>query len=90
MNIIGPKVRSIRESKHITQGLLAERCQELGWHISRGTLAKIEAQVRWVTDKDVVLLAETLKTSVQSLFRESCLPHCATREVITLSPTASV
>ncbi len=72
MNIVGPKVRSIRESKSMTQGQLAEKCRARGWNISRGTLAKIEAQVRQVTDKDVVFLAEVLKTtSVQSLFKES-------------------
>ncbi len=70
MNIIGPKVRAIRESKHMTQGQFAERCQATGWNISRETLAKIEAQVRRVTDEEVVMLADVLKTSIQSLFKE--------------------
>ncbi len=70
MNIIGPRVRTIRESKNMTQEQLAERCQATGWNISRGTLAKIEAQVRRVTDEEVVWLADVLKTSIQSLFRE--------------------
>lgn len=69
MNVIGPQVRQIRESKNMTQERFAEICQVAGWHISRGTLAKIEAQVRQVTDKEAVRLAEALKTSIQSLFR---------------------
>ncbi len=55
----------------MTQGQLAEKCRAADWNISRGTLAKIEAQVRRVTDEEVVRLAEALKTSVQSLFKES-------------------
>ncbi len=70
MNIIGPRVRTIRESKNMTQGQLAERCQATGWNISRGTLAKIEAQVRRVTDEEVVWLAAALDTDISDLFKE--------------------
>jgi transcriptional regulator with XRE-family HTH domain len=68
MNIIGPQVRAIRESKNMTQEAFAMRCQDLDWNISRGTLAKIEAQVRRVTDEEVVLLAEALKIKISRLF----------------------
>ncbi len=68
MNIIGPKVRSIRESKNMSQGQLAERCRAAGWNISRGTMAKIEAQIRRVTDEEVVRLAEALDTDISDLF----------------------
>lgn len=68
MNIVGPNVRRIRESKGLTQEELAARCNVIKWEISRGTLAKIEAQVRRVTDHEVVLLAKALNTGIAELF----------------------
>jgi transcriptional regulator with XRE-family HTH domain len=68
MNIVGPKVRKIREAQGLTQGELVARCNLLNWDISRGTLAKIEAQVRRVTDEEVALLASTLNISVSELY----------------------
>ncbi|MCG7978167.1 MAG: helix-turn-helix domain-containing protein [Candidatus Thiodiazotropha endolucinida] len=57
MNLIGPKVRELREKQQLTQEELVTKCNLLEWDISRGTLAKIEAQVRRVTDEEVALLA---------------------------------
>lgn len=68
MNIIGPKVRQIRESQGMTQEALAARCNVLKWTISRGTLAKIEAQVRRVTDEEVGFLARALKVNIEQLY----------------------
>jgi len=70
MNVIGPRVREIREAKKLTQDELAARCNLLGWNISRGTLAKIEAKVRRVTDVEVVLLAKALQVDVNRLYQE--------------------
>ncbi len=70
MNVIGPNVRRIRESQHLTQDQLAARCNLAGWSLSRGTLAKIEAQVRRVTDEEVLLLAKVLKVRVGELFTD--------------------
>ena len=68
MNQIGPQVRRLRESQHLTQEELVARCNLQGWNISRGTLAKIEAQVRRITDIEVALLAEALRVSVGELY----------------------
>lgn len=67
MNIVGPKIRQIREAKGLTQEELTARCNVMKWEISRGTLAKIEAQVRRVTDEEVVLLAKALNVGVSDL-----------------------
>lgn len=69
MNVIGPKVRLIRESKNMTQEDLAAKCNLIGWNISRGTLAKIEAKVRRVTDSEVTLLAKALGVDVADLYK---------------------
>ena len=73
MNIVGPKVKDIRASKRMTQEALAARCNINKWDISRSTLAKIEAQVRRVTDSEVAVLAEALKVDIRELYNSDCL-----------------
>lgn len=48
--------------------MLAARCGVAGWDLSRGTLAKIEAGVRCVTDTEAANLALALKTSLLDLY----------------------
>jgi len=69
MNEIGPQVRRLREAQGLTQEGLAARCHLIGWDISRGTLAKIESQVRRITDDEVPLLAKALKVELAVLYR---------------------
>jgi len=68
MNVVGPQVRRLREQDEMTQEELTARCNLIGWGISRGTLAKIEAQVRRVTDSEVALLAEALEVEISELY----------------------
>ena len=68
MNIVGPQVKAIRTSKHLSQDVVAARCNLLNWPISRGTYAKIEARRRRVTDDEVLLLARALKVPLAKLF----------------------
>lgn len=51
----------------LSQEELAARLESDGWKISRGTLSKIEAGIRQVTDYEVVALAKTLKVSTEWL-----------------------
>lgn len=67
-NLIGPVVRKIRYGKGWTQAMLAARCSRVGWDIGENTISKIEAQVRCVTDNEIIYLAQALKTSEQELF----------------------
>ena len=66
--MIGPQIRRIRDETNLTQIALAERCQRLGWDISRDTLAKIEGQTRWVADFELAFLARVLGVSPDALF----------------------
>jgi transcriptional regulator with XRE-family HTH domain len=68
MNVVGPKVKKIRDEKGLTQEELVARCNLLKWEISRSTLAKIESQVRRVTDDEVVLLAKALQINIHDLY----------------------
>jgi transcriptional regulator with XRE-family HTH domain len=67
-NVIGPQVRRLRDSLGWTQETLAAKCNLQGWDLSRGTLAKIEAQVRCVTDAELYVLAAALQVQLVALF----------------------
>ena len=70
MNIIGKNIKRIRENKAWTQEVLVAKCQLAQWKITRSTLAKIESNVRKVTDIEVKLFSQVLKTSINELFIE--------------------
>ncbi len=54
----------------MTQEVMATQLQRAGWDVSRTSLAKIEAQLRWVADCELFMLARVLHTPVQDLFPE--------------------
>jgi len=77
-NIVGPRVRKLRYQQGLTQEMLAARCTILGLELTRATLSKIEAQLRCVTDAELVVLAEALKVSVSALLPpKKARPHKA-------------
>ena len=67
-NLVGPKIRKLRVQKNLTQDELAARCQLRGFDIARATLSKVEAQLRCVTDKELLLLAKVFKVKVDDLY----------------------
>ena len=67
-NIIGKQVSRLRNGLDLSQEDLSARCQRQGLDISRGTLAKIEAGVRCVSDEELLLLSQALEVSVSDLF----------------------
>ncbi len=67
--MIGPTLRSLREAEGLTQAELAGRLQLAGWDISRETLAKVESQVRCVTDRELVRFAEVLDVDPSELLK---------------------
>lgn len=69
MNIVGKNVRAIREAKGWTQEQLVAKCNLIDWQISRSTLAKIEANVRRVTDIEVQKLSLALNVVINELFK---------------------
>ena len=74
MNIIGKNVKLIREKNGWTQEQLTAKCNLIDWEISRGTLAKIESNVRGVTDIEVKYLSTVLDVDITALFLEYSKP----------------
>ena len=48
--------------------MLAARCRRWGWDLSRETLAKIETQLRWVSDFELLCLARALRVTPDDLW----------------------
>jgi len=68
-NIVGPIIRQLREKRNLTQAQLATKLNLAGWDLSRDTLAKIEAQVRCVTDYEIPILAISVGLEPPDLLR---------------------
>lgn len=69
-NIVGARLRHIRTGLGLTQEQLAARCQVLGLNLSRGTLAKIEAQVRLLKAYELFIIAKVLKVPMERFYPE--------------------
>jgi hypothetical protein len=54
--------------KNWTQAMLTARCARAGWDISENTVAKIEAQIRCVTDQEIVYLTRALGVGLEDIF----------------------
>ncbi|WP_345880466.1 helix-turn-helix transcriptional regulator [Shewanella algae] len=68
MNILGKAIRHFRTQKKLTQEELTARCNVAGLDLSRSTLAKIEANRRQLTDKEIRIFANALGISEGDLF----------------------
>ena len=66
-NVVGPKIRQLRYQQGLTQNELSARIGLHGWDISRATLSQIEAQLRCVSDYELLCLARALKVAPEVL-----------------------
>lgn len=70
-NIVGPQIAALRNQLGWSQSKLAAVCQLGGWDVSRGVIARVEGQVKWVCDTELLHLAKALKVGVPELFPRS-------------------
>ena len=66
-NVVGPKLRLLRDQKGWSQPELAAKCQIQGWNISRDIVARIELQLRWVADFELIILAKVFQLTPNDL-----------------------
>lgn len=64
----GKNLRNIRESKKMTQEMLATKMQLGGCDITRSAVAKIEVAQRHVYVDEIILIKEILGVSFDDLF----------------------
>src|SRR5437016_5137587 len=67
LNVIGPAVRRFRFGKGWSQARLAQKLQLLGWSVSRHSVAKLELQIRRVSDCELMYFARVLGASPSDL-----------------------
>ena len=67
-NFVGKQIQRHREAKGISQQKLAIACSLVGYEITRSTLAKIEAEIRAVSDVELFVLAKALGLELESLY----------------------
>ena len=66
-NVVGPQVRKRRSSLDLRQSDLAARLQILGWEVDRAGVSKIEGQLIWVSDFQMICLSEAFSIAVTEL-----------------------
>lgn len=57
----------LRYRQGLSQAQLAARCQVAGWDVSRDIIARVELQIRWVGDFELLHLARALRVKVTEL-----------------------
>jgi transcriptional regulator with XRE-family HTH domain len=70
-NIVGPVVRELREKNGFSQAILAAKLNLAGWDVSRDIVARIEGQVRWVADFEILKLASVFGMDGPELLRRA-------------------
>ncbi len=66
---IGNNIRSIRESKRMTQEELSAKMQLQGCDITRSALAKIEVGQRHLYPDEIIVLKEILNVSFEDILK---------------------
>ena len=67
-NVVGPQVRKLRYARHWSQSKLAIKLQCAGWDVSRSTVSKIEARLKFVLDFQLEYLTNVLNVELKELF----------------------
>ena len=66
-NLIGARVESARKEQGMKQKELLAQLQVNGVDMNASGLSKLEGQIRYVTDVELVALADILEVTVDSL-----------------------
>lgn len=70
LNVIGPKLKMIRNARNISQTMFSEMCEQKKLKRSVATISKVENQLRSVYDYEVQIFAEVLNVPIDELYRE--------------------
>lgn len=67
-NVVGRRVRELRRHRGCTQEQLSAQCQVRGLNLSRSTLAKIEARVRFIKACELFIIAKVLNVPMEDFY----------------------
>lgn len=68
MNLIGDKVRQLRQQKRMSQQALSDRLETMAIYVCRGSVSRIEDKQRTVTDIELYGIAKVLGVPIAELF----------------------
>ena len=68
-NVLGKRIKQIREQKLITQEQLTARLNVQGIDIDRPMISRIESQTRQLLDIEIIGIAKALGVNVTELFK---------------------
>ncbi|MBQ6625393.1 MAG: helix-turn-helix transcriptional regulator [Clostridia bacterium] len=69
-NIVGQKIKKIREEMNLSQKDFLAQLQIAGLDLSNSAISKLEGQFRRVTDRELLIISKTLKISVDDLLNQ--------------------
>ena len=81
VNLVGHTIRKLRVAREWTQEILAARCNLAGCDLTRGTLAKIEAEIRGINDRELITIASVLGVAMEELFPKAMLDRLKLKKV---------
>lgn len=67
-NIVGKQVKKFRKERGLSQKLISEKLETLAIYICRGSISRIEKQVRTVSDIELYGLSKILNKPIESFF----------------------
>lgn len=72
-NIVGPTMRKLRCDLGLTQEQLAVICRESRVWLTRSSVAKIEAEIRRISDCELYAVAKSLGVAMEQMFPPNAL-----------------
>lgn len=67
-NLVGPEIKKLRQQLGWTQDKLAKDLRREGFNVSRSAVAKIECQLIWVGDFELLYFVRVLGVRLEHLF----------------------
>ncbi len=67
-NLIGKNVKRLRKQFKMSQKQLSEKLELMSVYICRGSISRLEDQIRTVTDIEIYALSKILGVSIEELF----------------------
>lgn len=68
MNMIGDRVKALRQEQGMSQQALSDKLETLAIYICRGSISRIEDKKRTVTDIELYGLSQVLGVPIAALF----------------------
>lgn len=72
-NIVGKKVKKFRIERGLSQQQLSVKLETLAVYICRGSISRIEQQVRTVSDIELYGLSKILNKPIESFFEDEVI-----------------